>query len=718
MAREHALPRRLAVAAAVLPYLARVACGFVDPTLQPLHLFDQHKVVLGGVVTAVDEGASSFTVRVTAVVKGVFTPKEFTVIVEYANDAEADEFAEDIDLMAEVLEGETVVAFLGGGPRRLRSSFNIYIGDWWHKGRLVDPADPSTWRIVKTLGDGMAGTFKGNADCLLRLTEDMRDGTAFFPAVPIVRFRDDVVIAKLEGTPGGVALYDLDDDGAADVLACSDAGVRAYLQTSPLTFEDGTAALGLAGVAGTSCGVADVDGDGRADVLVGATVCVWRNGHFTKAYELPGKTRASLKVASFAEIDGDGRPDIVASTVGPDAGGSAGGLGVFINTGDGIFEDRARALGLTRAENGAGLTGYFAPGDFNADGRTDLFYGAGEGFLLMQGADGTYAARRHDLRMDFRSSSQFTPGAAGAGCMASLVSPEHVEIVAPGDNGLYLVAERDGALADISDVTNELRIAGANQVATLAEDLNMDGYVDAFTICRTLGAACVFHTNRGYASFMKADLYAQAAFPGEAYHAGATGLAAGDVDGDGDNDLVLLGVDGTLTLMASDVLERRRPKEFPTYHERKALETALVHVRVAGDRGVLGARVDLADATGALRARRWIGHQVLTGCRGPDTVELAVRSTGPHVLRVRFADGEQRSWDVDLEPGSRTTLVANRAGRDSNGIPPAGAATGNDAGHDAGASGAVYGTIAFAAALLAAGAGLLAHRRGGSRRTG
>ena len=37
--------------------------------------------------------------------------------------------------------------------------------------------------------------------------------------------------------------------------------------------------------------------------------------------------------------------------------------------------------------------------------------------------------------------------------------------------------------------------------------------------------------------------------------------------------------------------------------------------------------------------RRTVGAQVLTGCRGPDTVNLAVREPGDYTLRVRFADG-------------------------------------------------------------------------------
>ena len=64
-----------------------------------------------------------------------------------------------------------------------------------------------------------------------------------------------------------------------------------------------------------------------------------------------------------------------------------------------------------------------------------------------------------------------------------------------------------------------------------------------------------FHTNRGYGSFMDATLYNDAAF-GDAHGKGAWGAAAGDINGDGMNDLLLGHVDGSITVMLSGAAEK------------------------------------------------------------------------------------------------------------------------------------------------------------------
>ena len=69
-------------------------------------------------------------------------------------------------------------------------------------------------------------------------------------------------------------------------------------------------------------------------------------------------------------------------------------------------------------------------------------------------------------------------------------------------------------------------------------------------------------------------------------------MAAGDVNGDGMNDLLLGHVDGEITVVLSDAADVRKPTEHPTCHERKLQQTCVVSVTLKGH-GVLGADVGL-----------------------------------------------------------------------------------------------------------------------------
>ena len=54
------------------------------------------------------------------------------------------------------------------------------------------------------------------------------------------------------------------------------------------------------------------------------------------------------------------------------------------------------------------------------------------------------------------------------------------------------------------------------------------------------------------------------------------------------------------------------------------------------------------------------GH-VVTGYRGPDTLNFALRHPGRHTVTVRYADGLKREWPVDLSTTTtRTRLRAER----------------------------------------------------------
>ena len=623
--------------------------ALVNPSLQPIHLYDRYKVVLAGKVvvadlTNEDEEVESgrIKLKISVLCKGKFAGKEIVIDIPAmkSRGKPKHEPSDDWNIWDVAVKDRTFVAFVGKKRRRGENEVLLYCGDrQWHHARITDKTKPAAWTYESASADVMVGTFNGDSNRLAEMLVDTKKGTAFFPADVNVRLNQDVAVGKLPGGGGGVALFDLDGDGDLDVLACSPKGVRAYLQEGKMKFTDATEKLGLKGISGMSCALADANGDGRSDLLIDTQLLLKTEKGFLKAKTPVSKPDKPLKVSSFVELNGDGNPDILLSCDG-------GGLTALLGDGKGGFTDATGKLGLAGKECGAGGNGYFAPGDWNGDGRTDLYYATGKGLILVQDAKGRFNPTKHKLVMDYRCAPDYKPGKTGAGCFGAVWKPNAMDIVSPGDSSLAIVANIGGAAHDVSIDGNEIGLCAARQIATLVEDLNMDGYADLYTISRDAIQKNQFHTNRGYGSFMDATLYETAAF-GDAHSKGALGAAAGDVNGNGMNDLLLGHVDGTITIMLSGAAEVRKATEHPTYHAKKLQQTCILSVTLRG-RGVVGADVRLIDIKAAAVLRRTVAAQVLTGCRGPDTVNLAVREPGDYTLHVRFADGTVKKEEVTV----------------------------------------------------------------------
>ena len=123
---------------------------------------------------------------------------------------------------------------------------------------------------------------------------------------------------------------------------------------------------------GTAIAAADVDGDGRPDLFFvnqrGGNQ-LWRNvggGRFADITSQAGVAMAG-KVsvgASFADIDNDGRPDLLVTTV-------RQGTVLFHNEGGGRFRDITAEAGVSPGKAGHGSGAVFF--DYDRDGKLDLF---------------------------------------------------------------------------------------------------------------------------------------------------------------------------------------------------------------------------------------------------------------------------------------------------------------------------------------------------------
>jgi FG-GAP-like repeat/ASPIC and UnbV len=216
------------------------------------------------------------------------------------------------------------------------------------------------------------------------------------------RFPDAAPTAGLDFTAhaGGAIMEDFDGDGLLDILVSS-MGVgdqmRLYHNDGDGTFSDRTAVAGLIGeVGGLNMVQADYDNDGHPDVLVlrggwmhtaGAFPnSLLRNrgdGSFEDVTEAAGiLSFHPTQTAAWGDYDGDGRLDLfIGNESGPE---ERHPCELYHNNGDGTFTDRSAVLG-------EGILGYVkgvAWGDIDNDGRPDLYVSVMDGDNRLYHNDG------------------------------------------------------------------------------------------------------------------------------------------------------------------------------------------------------------------------------------------------------------------------------------------------------------------------------------------
>jgi hypothetical protein len=496
------------------------------------------------------------------------------------------------------------------------------------------------------------------------------------------------------GNGSGVAMLDYDGDGRLDLYFATtrnlplDApttsqGNKLYRNRGDGTFEDVTERAGV-GFRGFCHGVAvgDVDNNGFPDIYLtnyGPNVLYLNNGDgtFRAPRDFGAECRSWSIAAAFLDYDNDGWLDLYVSSYGhwafdehhPFCGNEAKSVRIycppsmieparhflFRNRGDGTFEETTKRAGVLRRD-GRGM-GVVAA-DVNRDGRIDLYVANDmcPHFLFLNRGDGTFEDVTDCSGAAVTESGHYQ-GGMGVD-VEDLDEDGYPELFVTNFDGEYNTIHRttDGRnFDDISAVAGIVRdsIPDVGWGCALA-DFDNDGWPDMLTVNG--------HVDDNLAQLGRHGAYAQlpkvwrnrgrcrfrlVADPGPFFALGQPGRGAafGDLDNDGDIDVVINRMDSrpAVLLNESPPAHWIRLELVGTGSNRSAIGTAVaVHV-----------------------GRRVLIRQVKGGG------SFASANDPRLVIGVGEAERVERV-EISWPSGERTTLTSPAVGRSHRVVEPAG----------------------------------------------
>jgi len=404
-----------------------------------------------------------------------------------------------------------------------------------------------------------------------------------------------------ESMSGGVALLDYDNDGYLDIFFVNSLTVellKANKQTRSVlyrnnrdgTFSDVTDKARVGDVGwGMGCAVGDFNNDGFDDLYVTSIgpdhlFKNSGNGTFTDVTQKAGVSDPRFSTgAAFLDYDNDGRLDLfVTNYVGFDInhlptfgegptcqfkgvpvqcgprGLPGAGDSLFHNNGDGTFTDVSKKAGVADSRGYYGLD--VVGSDFDGDGLIDIFVAndSTPNFLYHNNGNGTFS------EIGFESGTALDKNGNEQGCMGvTLGDYNHdglLDLFITNFDDEYNVLYRNAGRGSFVDVSYESGVAMISLPyvgwGTKFFDYDNDGWLDLFV---ANGHAYpqrdryrqrkLLHRNNRDGTFSEVAAQVGSALMEER---ASRGTAFGDIDNDGDVDIVVNDLDGAPQLLRND----------------------------------------------------------------------------------------------------------------------------------------------------------------------